>query len=313
MFYHFNTFKINMTILIAGGSGLIGTRLTNILVAKGYTVAHLTRKTSPNAICQQYIWDVENGTIDDQAILEADYIINLAGAGIADARWTIARKALIISSRAQSAALIRSSILRLKKQPKAYISAAAIGFYGDSGSKMVDESSVSGEGFLAESCVAWEAATQSLQDAAPRVVTLRIGIVLSTLGGALQKTIAPLRLGVASYFGNGAQYYSWIHIDDVCHAFIKAVEDVNVNGIYNAVSPNPISNKNFTKVLQKCFGGFSLLLPAPNFVLRILLGEMADVVITGTNTSATKLLKTDFQFQFSDLSDALYDLLKRKI
>ena len=302
-----------MTILIAGGSGLIGTRLTNILTSKGYTVAHLSRSSNPKAVCKQYIWDVENGTIDDNAILDADYIINLAGAGIADARWSAARKALIISSRAQSAALIHSSILRLGKQPKAYISAAAIGFYGDCGEEPVDENSASGEGFLAESCIDWETAAHSLQDAAPRVVVLRIGIVLSTLGGALQKTIAPLRLGVASYFGNGAQYYSWIHIDDVCHVFIKAIEDESMNGCYNAVSPQAMPNKTFTKILQQCFGGFSLLLPVPNFVLRILLGEMADVVMTGANVRASKLLNTGFEFQFADLSTALSDLLKRKV
>jgi uncharacterized protein len=302
-----------MKILIAGGSGLIGLRLTHLLQSKGYEVAHLTRTLNPKSPCQQYLWNVENQTIDDKAILEADYIINLAGAGIADARWTASRKALIISSRAQSAKLILDTVLRLQKTPKAYISAAAIGFYGDAAQTLVDEQSNAGQGFLSESCMAWETAAHSLEQTSTRVVLLRIGIVLSTLGGALQQTINPLRLGVASYFGRGAQYYSWIHIDDVCGMFINAIENEAITGVYNAVAPNPVSNKIFTKVLKKCYGGFSLLMPVPNFVLKVLLGEMSAVVLTSTNVSAAKILKTGFKFQFPDLSLALNDVLNRKI
>jgi uncharacterized protein len=302
-----------MKILIVGGSGLIGLRLTHLLQSKGYEVAHLTRTLSAQSPCKQYLWNVEKQTIDDNAILEADYIINLAGAGVADARWTTKRKALIISSRTQSAKLINDTILRLQKTPKAYISAAAIGYYGDAGQDLVDEQTVQGQGFLAESCVAWETAAHTLEQTSARVVIVRIGIVLSTLGGALQQTINPLRFGLASYFGRGAQYYSWIHIDDVCGIFINAVENEALQGVYNAVAPNVVSNKIFTKVLKKCYGGFSILMSVPNFVLKIMLGEMSAVVLTSSNVSAAKILKTGFKFQFSDLSLALNDVLNRKI
>ncbi len=301
-----------MKILIAGGSGLIGLRLTHLLQSKGYEVAHLTRTVNPQSPCQQYLWNVENQTIDDNAILDADYIINLAGAGVADARWTTQRKALIISSRVQSAKLIGDTLLRLRKTPKAYISAAAIGYYGDAGQNLVDEQTPLGHGFLSESCLAWETAAHGLENVSARVVILRIGIVLSTLGGALQQTINPLRFGIASYFGDGTQFYSWIHIDDVCHIFIQAIENETMKGIYNAVSPNPVSNKTFTKVLKKCYKGLSLLLPVPNFVLRLLLGEMSAVVLSSANVSAKKISQTGFKFQFPDLSLALNDVLSNR-
>lgn len=298
-------------ILIAGASGLIGSRLSEILANKGYIVSHLGRSQQKDSTYKQYIWNVENGTIDAEALREADCVINLAGAGIADARWTDARKALIISSRTDSAKLIKNTLLQLGKKNTVYISAAAIGIYGNRDATLLTESDVAGEGFLSESCIAWEAAANSLQGVAERVAILRIGVVLSTKGGALAKTITPLRFGLASYFGNGAQYFSWIHIDDMCHIFLKCIEDSAMNGVYNAVAPQTCSNFDFTKVLKKVYSGFSILAPVPTFVLRILFGEMAEVVLSGSNVSSEKIQNQGFTFQFPDANSALKDLLER--
>lgn len=301
------------SVLIAGGSGLVGERLAQILLQNGYRVMLLSRKKYNNGNIPVYEWDVEKQTIDDNAILRADHIINLAGEGIAAGRWTPERKKRIIDSRTQSAKLLLDTCQKLNTFPKTYISAAAIGYYGNRDAEILDEESAPGNGFLAESCMAWEAAAQRWAETPARTVICRIGIVLSTQGGALAETIKPLRFGLATYFGNGKQYYSWIHIDDLCGVFLRAIEDEEIVGTFNAVAPNPVSNKEFTRKLAKAFARPSLLLPVPTFVLRIMLGETADVVLSGSIVSSAKIEQAGFVFQYPDLFPALKDILSRKV
>jgi len=302
------------TILIAGGTGLVGKRLSTLLKERQYEVLHLSRRSNPKAVFPTYCWDPATGFIEPEAVKRADYIINLAGAGIADARWTAARKRLIIESRVQSAELLQTALQSPSAKARAYISAAAIGYYGNSGDQLVDETSPAGEGFLAESCTAWEDSIQKVATATGlRTVGLRIGIVLSTQGGALEKMLIPLRFGLNTYFGNGRQWYSWVHIDDVCRLFIAAIENAQMAGMYNAVAPNPVSNYQLSVALGKAWARPAVLLPAPAFALRLAMGEMAEVVLNSNCVSADKALATGFEFQHPHLDEALSDVLRRKV
>lgn len=301
------------SVLIAGGTGLVGQRLSHLLVAQGYEVLHLSRSVRPNARFTTYQWDVANQQIDKEAILAADYVINLAGAGIVDARWTASRKKLIIDSRVDSTRLLRRSFYEYGKKPAAYLSAAAIGYYGDRGEQLLSETDAPGEGFLAESCLAWEEAIQEVEATGIRTVAIRIGIVLSVNGGAMEKMIQPIRLGMGGYFGDGKAWYSWIHIDDLCRMFIYAMEQQQVSGIYNGVGPHPERNKNMVATMAKAINRPAILVPAPSFALRLAMGEMASTILNSTKVDAAKIEATGFHFQFPDLYDAVKDLVNRKI
>jgi uncharacterized protein len=303
------------TILIAGGTGLIGQRLSEILKQIGYNVLHLSRKANENAPFPAYFWNPATGEIDESAIAKADYIIQLAGAGVADRLWTKARKQLIIDSRVQSNELIANTLRQYPNQIKAYIAASAIGFYGNRfADEWLDEDARAGTGFLTESTVAWERAiesvTQKYQNERVRGVTIRVGIVLSTKGGALPKMMLPFWVKMGNWFGNGQQRMSWIHIEDICQMFVKAVQDVKMNGIYNGVAPAPVSNKLFIKAIGQAKGGWHLYLPVPAFLLRLGLGEMADVVLNGQNVSSQKIENQGFTFQYKTIESALSNLLR---
>ncbi len=303
------------TVLIAGGTGLIGTRLSHILQEKGYKVAHLSRNPDPNSPFQVYSWNSEKGTLDMQAFQDCNYIINLAGARIADKNWSRSRKKRIISSRVNSALLI-SKYIADNSIPhlKAYISASAIGFYGNRGEELLDEDSQSGQhGFLPESVVAWENAIDEVAANGVRTVAFRIGIVLSSRGGALNKLMLPLKLLASPYFGNGQQWFSWIHIDDLCRLFVMAIEEEKINGAYNAVSPNPVRNKEFVETLKNAMHALAYVFPIPTFALRAAMGEMADVVLDSTKVASKKIEKSGFVFHFPELLPALHDILRRKI
>ena len=301
------------TILIAGGSGLIGSRLSHLLREQGHDVLHLSRRPRPNAPYPTYRWDTGEGYIDDEAVQRADYAVNLAGAGIADKPWTKARKQLIIDSRTEGARLLLSAFRRLQHFPKAYISSAAIGYYGDRGNEWLNETSKPGQGFLPESCVAWEAAAGEVADAGIRTVAIRIGIVLSTQGGAMEKMLLPFQFRLGAYFGDGSQWYSWIHIGDLCRMFIKAVEDDSMQGVYNGVAPNPATNKELTEAIKGALGKPALAVPAPAFALRLAMGEMADVVLSSARVSSKKIEAAGFEFSFPTLGEALPDLLERRV
>ena len=301
-------------ILIAGGTGLLGQRLSQLLKKRGHTVFHLSRKENLRAEFPAYKWDLDKEYIDDTALAKADYIINLAGAGVADARWTTARKRLIISSRVESARLLKSAITDKKTPAKAYLSASAIGYYGNRGDQLLKETDPPGdEGFLPEAVTAWEKAIREVAETGIRTVGFRIGIVLSAKGGALEKMLLPFKLFNGTYFGDGSMYYSWIHIDDMARMFIEAVENESLAGFYNGVAPNPATNKEIIVSCKKALRKPAIILPAPAIALRTAMGEMADMILDSAKVSSEKIEKAGFKFQFPELLPALKDLLKRKI
>lgn len=296
-------------VLIAGGTGLVGKRLSVLLKEQGYEVIHLSRRENLEAEFPAYRWDVEKQEIDPRAMAEVDYVINLAGAGIADKPWTERRKELIVESRTQSTALLQSAINALAVKPKAYLAASAIGYYGDRGETLLFEDSGPGtQGFLAESCMVWEEAIRKLSSSELRIVAIRIGVVLANGGGAFPKMKMSLPFRVAPYFGNGQQWFSWIHIDDLCGIFIHALENEEVQGFYNGVAPNPHRNKSLTKEMLKASKYKAMLVPTPNLALRAAMGEMADVVLSGSKVSANKIMAAGYEFQFPELAEAFKDL-----
>jgi uncharacterized protein len=296
-------------ILIAGGTGLIGTHLSQLLKSKGYAVSHLSRRANPNAEFPTYAWQPEKGIFDKKAFDEADVLINLAGAGIADKLWSEKRKREIIDSRTSGNTLIANYLRNEKHHIKTYISASAIGFYADRGDELMTETSSAGTGFLAESTVAWEQAIAKVAATNVRTVALRIGVVLSPEGGALQKMLISFWFRMGVYFGNGRQWTSWIHRQDLCNLFLWALENPSAHGTYNAVAPTPLSNFDLTKAISTAKGGFYLMLPTPSFVLRLAMGELADVVLGSTRVSSQKVENQGFVFKFPDALEALKDLL----
>lgn len=299
-------------ILIAGGTGLVGRRLSQLLQGNGHEVRLLSRRANAQSQFPTFTWNLATAEIQDGALDQVDYVINLAGAGIADGRWTAARKKLIIDSRVQSAAVLQKNITG-HPTIKAYLGASAIGYYGDRSDDWMDEQAKAGTGFLPESTLAWEAATAAVQTTGLRTITLRIGIVLSTLGGALPKMLLPFKMGMANYLGNGKQYYSWIHIDDLCGIIQHLLLQADQSGTYNAVAPTPKSNYDFTKTIKKVKYPRALLLPAPAFGIRLALGEMADVVLISTRVTSKKIENAGFEFQHPALEAALVHLFEEKV
>ncbi|MCH2084530.1 MAG: TIGR01777 family oxidoreductase [Saprospiraceae bacterium] len=300
-------------VLIAGGSGLVGRRLSEILTKRGYEVAHLSRTKTANYPYTIFQWDIRKQWIEDGAVEEADYVINLAGAGIVDQRWTDQRKKVIIESRTESTRLLLAYFKKLAKSPKAYISAAAIGYYGERGNTLVNESSAPGEGFLAESCMAWENAIKEVADSGIRTAWIRIGIVMSKQGGAMPKMLIPFYFFMGSYFGNGQQWYSWIHIDDLSQMFIWAMENQEAKGAYNGVSPQPLTNKDLTIALGKARNQFFIPVPAPAFILRLAMGEMSSTILNSTKVASKKIEDAGFKFEYPEVVNAMKDILKRDV
>jgi uncharacterized protein len=297
-------------VVIAGGTGLIGLRLSRMLREAGYTVVHLSRRANPTAEFPTFAWQPDKGIIDKNVLVNADAVVNLAGAGIADKHWTAKRKQEIIESRTSGNALIANYLQTEKHNIKTYVSASAIGFYGDREAQLMSETDSAGTGFLSESTVAWEQAIDKVAVTGTRTVALRVGIVLSKDGGALEKMLIPFMFRQAVYFGNGKQYMSWVHIDDVCRIFQWALENPQAQGVYNAVAPTPLTNLAMTKAIADAKGGFFITLPAPALALRLAMGEMADVVLGSTRVSSQEIENQGFQFQFSNIEAALKDILK---
>jgi uncharacterized protein (TIGR01777 family) len=296
-------------ILITGASGLIGTRLTEMLLQSGHQVVHIGR-VGKSRMVPAFKWDIQKQVVQDEAFHDVDAVIHLAGAGVADKRWTTKRKKEILESRTQSTALL-AHYLEKNPQVKTVIAASAIGYYGfDCSEKELTEDSPAGKDFLAEVVKAWEGEVDKIKS--KRIVKLRIGIVLSEKGGALKEITTPVRWGVGAALGSGKQQTSWIHIDDVCRMFIHAVENDSLHGVYNATGLSAVSNSYLTKAIAKAIKKPVWLPNIPSFVLKIILGEMADMVVTGNNVSSRKMQQTGFVFNFPSLEDALKDLLIRK-
>ena len=295
------------SILITGGSGLIGKYLQKVLLQKGYAVSNL----SSNPSTKNFYWNIETGEIDIEALKNADHIIHLAGADIGAKRWTERQKRLIIESRTQSAQLLFDTITKLDKRPKTFISASAVGYYGAITSEHIfTETDEPANDFLGNVCEQWEKSADRIEELGIRVVKLRTGVVLTPHNGVLEKIRRPIKYGFGSSFGNGKQYFPWIHINDLCEMYYKAIADKTFSGAYNAVAPQHCSNKLFVKNLA-LMSGKSVLLPSiPSFIFRVAFGEMSDLLLKGSRISSQKIEDKGFQYQFSTLESALTDLLK---
>lgn len=294
--------------MITGASGLVGSHLTNLLIETGYEVVHLSRKAKPGKV-PAYAWDVSAETIDEKAFAGVGAIIHLAGAGVADHRWTAKRKQEILDSRVKSTQLLVNHLKTHAHQVSTFISASAIGVYGFGlTNEVFTEESKPGNDFLAGVVTAWEREVQAVQALGIRTVILRIGIVLSTEGGALKEMAKPVRYGVGAPLGTGRQVMSWIHIDDLCRMFLFALERDAMAGVYNATGVQPVTNKEFTQAVARVLKK-PLWLPAvPAFVLKLVLGEMADMIVNGSTVSSAKIQRAGFNFHFTDLQHALLDL-----
>ena len=305
------------TVLITGGTGLIGKALTNALLEKNYKVIILTRgavnqhtKTGNLSYAQ---WDIHNQQIEKEAINSADYIIHLAGAGVADKRWTKKRKQEIVNSRVKSSELIVKALKEIPNNIKAVVSSSAIGWYGADpvipNPKPFREDDPNDNAFLGETCKLWEKSLEPVKKMGKRLIKLRTGIVLSNEGGALKEFKSSLRFGVAAILGNGKQIISWIHIDDLVRLYIAAIEDQNMNGVYNAVAPAPVYNKGLTLQLARIQkSNFFIPVHVPTFVLKMVLGEMSVEVLKSATVSCDKVHYGGFIFLYPSIEAALANL-----
>lgn len=310
------------TVLITGGTGTVGTRLTELLMHKGYSVIIVGRggnqkrvvdtTGNDNTYLRYAKWNIVNQTIDEWAIREADFIVHLAGAGVADQRWSAARKKEIADSRIESGNLLVKALKEIPNKVKAVISSSAIGWYGPDSlnNPGFSEDAPAHSDFLGTTCKKWEESIAPVQEIDKRLVILRTGIVLSNAGGALVEFKKPLMARTAAILGNGKQKISWIHIDDLCYQFIYAIENSALQGVYNAVAPNPVNNKTLTLTLAKKYcGSFYLPIYVPAFALKIALGEMSIEVLKSATVSSKKILQAGFTFQYPTIEKALDNLI----
>ena len=291
--------------MITGGSGLIGRRLSFLLKSRGYEVRILSRSNNPKNNYKTFVWNVSEQYINESAFEGLNHIIHLAGAGIADKRWSEKRKKEIIASRVTSTNLLYNTVKRLKTPLNSFISASATGYYGAVTSETIfEEKDKPAKDFLGKVCSLWEDSIFQFNEIKIRTVALRTGIVLSKDGGALKKMKTP----VITSLGNGKQYMPWIHIDDLCELYIKAIEDEQFKGAFNAVSSEHISNLSFSKKISKIFNYPFLAIGAPSFILQIVFGEMSTIILNGSRISANKIKQAGFKFKFENLEKALNNL-----
>lgn len=299
-----------MNILVTGSSGLIGSSLVPFLTTGGHRVVCLVR-TPTLAGDDSIYWNPARGELDRSRLEGFDAVVHLAGENIAARRWNAEQKARIRDSRVESTRLLCSALRQLRHPPRVLISASAIGYYGGNGDAWLGENSPSGDGFLAAVCREWEAATRPAAAAGVRVVNLRLGVVLTPAGGALASLLTPFRLGLGGPLGNGAQYMSWIALDDVLGAIYHALATQEVQGPVNAVAPHPVTNREFTKTLGRVLRRPTLF-PMPGFAARLLFGEMADeLLLASMRVQPSALLGTGYDFRFPTLEPALRHLLGR--
>ncbi len=297
-----------MKIYISGASGLVGSSLAVDLGAAGHTVNRLVRNRALATGGDVY-WNPASGELDAKAIADCDAVVNLSGENIAARRWNAKQKQKILDSRTHATRTIAQALSPADGRPKTLINASAIGIYGDRGDQWLDESSSPGNDFLADVCRQWEAATEPAQGGRARVVCTRFGVVFSGRGGALQKMLLPFRLGVGGKLGSGQQYMSWVTLDDAVDAIIACLSNPEIAGPVNVVSPQPVTNYEFTKTLGRVLRRPTIFpLPAP--VARIVLGEMADgLLLASQRVRPTALTAAGYEFRFPDLQRALRHVL----
>jgi uncharacterized protein len=310
------------TVALTGGTGLIGTALIKHLLRHNYQIIVFTRNPGKAVAKGKFgnqvtyaAWDVKAQTIDEKALSTADYIIHLAGAGVVDHAWTDKYKREIIDSRVNSSKLLLDTLKKIDHHVTAFVSASATGWYGPDTQQSLQhgfiESDGSSKDFLGETCRLWEESTEPAEQMGIRRVVLRTGIVLSKKGGALAEFIKPIKLGVAGVLGKGKQMVSWIHIDDMCELYLYALEHENMNGIYNAVGPNPVTNQELTLALAKAMKGNAFIkMNVPEFILKLMMGDRSIEILKSTTVSSKKAEATGFRFQWPFITEAVTDLVK---
>ena len=295
-----------MNIAVTGSSGLVGSELVPFLTTGGHQVIRLVRSGGNE---HDVVWDPTAESFDAAALNGVDAVVHLAGENIAAGRWTPALKQRIRESRLAGTQALCRSIARLETPPKVLVAASAIGFYGDRGDEMLDEDSTSGEGFLAEVCRGWEEATQAARNAGIRTVNLRFGVILSPRGGALAKMLLPFKLGGGGIVGSGRQYMSWLALDDAAAIILHAITTEELSGPVNAVTPQPVTNHEFTKTLGRVLGRPTIL-PMPAFAARMAFGEMAnELLLASARVRPERLTATDYAYRHPQLDEALRSLL----
>ena len=297
-------------VLITGGSGTIGSRLTSVLQERGYEVSHLSRSPRTTSI-KTFIWDPSSGRMDAAALKGVDAIVHLAGAGIADKRWSQKRKDEILASRTESTRLLTDTLLSVPHQVKLFVSASGISYYGleNPPHNAFIETDPAASDFMARVTVAWENSVLQIKDPAIRIVMLRTGVVLNNGSGALSRLVAPVRFFVGAPLGSGDQYFNWIHLDDLCSLYVKAIEDTSLRGVYNAVAPNPVTNRELTRTIAYVLKKPLWLPPVPAFVVRAIAGEVSELVLRGGKISSDKAQRAGFEFQYRTIDKALENLL----
>lgn len=289
-------------ILITGGTGLIGSRLSKLLNDNNHDVSILTRNPKSK---NEYLWNISDGVIDEKAFHKLDYIIHLAGAGIADKRWTQKRKQEIIDSRVKSTALLFEKITSLNVPLKGFISASGIGFYGAiTSEKLCTETDPPASDFISKVCQLWETAAFKFASKEIPTTIFRTGIVLSKEGGALSKMKTP----IISPIGSGKQYLPWIHIDDLCKMYLDTIENDNMSGVYNAVAPEHHTSKSFSKILALQLGRPFIGVGVPSILLKLIFGELSVILLKGSKISSKKIEQSGFRFKFPKLKEALQNL-----
>ncbi len=297
-----------MKILVTGFTGFIGAKLVQALQSNGHAVIGLSRRGGDGHV-RALQWDPKNGKLNLSDLEGFDAVVHLAGERI-EGRWTAAKKARIMESRKQGTKLLCDTLAQLHQPPRVLVSASAIGYYGNRGNEILREESTPGSGFLAETCVAWERATEPAARKGIRVVTPRIGIVLSTEGGALAKMLLPFRLGVGGVIGSGEQYWSWIALEDVIGALQFTVMTESLRGPVNLVAPQAVTNREFTKTLGRVISRPTIF-PLPAFAARLVLGEMADdLLLSSARIAPAKLVTNGYSFKHGDLESALRAMLR---
>ena len=286
----------------------MGSDLTQLLLDKGHEVSHLSREPRNDPKVKTYLWDIYKGQIDEKCIEGVDTIVHLAGAGIADKRWTDQRKKELIESRTQSIGLIYGLLRDKPHHVESVVSASATGYYNNRRDELLTEESKPSNDFLANCCIQWEQAVDKGEELGLRILKFRTGVVLTAKGGALPKMAQPVKLGVGSPLGNGKQWIPWIHQQDVIDLYLYGIENTSLKGVYNMVAPNPATNKQLTQTIAKQLHKPLWLPNIPAFVLKLLLGEMSTIVLGSTKVSAQKIENAGFRFKYPTVTEALADI-----
>ncbi|MFM2136632.1 MAG: hypothetical protein RL021_2032 [Bacteroidota bacterium] len=295
-----------MHILITGASGMLGRRIARQLCNSGHTVAALSRSPVKDlSFTASFQWDPDQGVMDAHAFEGVDAVVHLAGAGIADRRWTTRRKEELLTSRVRSTAFLKEQLEKVPNRIHAVIAASAVGYYGDTGSRLITEADASGQGFLAETCLKWEAALQSLGNDQRRLVIFRIGFVIDRSDGALPVMARPVRFFAGAPYGDGQQYISWIDSVDLTRLFDYAVVNSEMRGVFNAVAPGVVTNEVFIRTVAGVLHRPVWPIGIPAWLLKVLLGEQSALVLDGQRVSADKVGASGFAFDFPDLTSSL--------